>query len=426
MKTKNHGNDDFRAPAYTRILAAIIVFAASVGPAFAIDYIGTVDFQGDVTFSAPIAGINADDLTISIKPETEATGQATKCSITGTTSDNADIAGNYPDAGSVDADYLVERGGPNIPEGTCVTTVVATGSDGVSVSARGSQLIFVDVNDVDTSATVVVPTITVRQSKAIAGLDKDCAKWLKKQMKLRDKCNAKLLKKGPDQADKCKDAGPEPTLPELCDPGDFVEAVLASAHGANDFQVDPMSAPLVDAVAAKDQIKCQKRFGKAAVKFTAKYFKLIDKKCVQAGIDDASCRTSQVGTAKKKLDQIDKCVTDQVLDGGTGTLIPEVGDPCMGCIAGSVLDRKCLKSCFEANLIELGDGMVGDVPECGNGILQGGEFCDDGNLVNGDCCSDSCTVEAGSTEGPNGDATCFDLLDNDCDGDIDLADVDCQ
>jgi cysteine-rich repeat protein len=408
------------------VLAALALFVSTVLPAAAVDYVGTVDFQGDVTFSAPIAGISEQDLTVSVKPETEATGQATKCSITATSSDAPDVTGNYPDAGSVDASYLVERGGPNLPEGTCVTTVVATGTDGISVSARGSQVVFVDVNDVDASGNVVVPTITVRQSKAIAGLYKDCAKWLKKQMKKRVVCNFKLLKKGPDQAEKCKDAGPEPTVPELCDPGDFVEAVLAAAHGANDFQTDPLSAPTIDYVMHKDQVKCQKRFGKAAVNFTAKYFKLVDKKCVQAGIDDASCRSAQANTAKKKLDQIDKCVTDQTLDGGSGTLIPEVGDPCMSCIAANVLDRKCMKSCFQTNLIELGDGMVGDVPECGNGILQGGEFCDDGNLVNGDCCSDSCTLEAGSTEGPNGDLTCSDLLDNDCDGDIDLADVDCQ
>ena len=77
-------------------------------------------------------------------------------------------------------------------------------------------------------------------------------------------------------------------------------------------------------------------------------------------------------------------------------------------------------------LAELGDGIVGDIPECGNGILQGGEFCDDGNLSNGDCCSDSCTVEAPGTEGPLADPTCVDGLDNDCDGFIDAADPDCQ
>jgi hypothetical protein len=40
--------------------------------------------------------------------------------------------------------------------------------------------------------------------------------------------------------------------------------------------------------------------------------------------------------------------------------------------------------------------------------------------------SSSCTVEAGSPEGPMGDATCTDGLDNDCDTLIDAADTDCQ
>jgi len=420
-----------RKPAAARFFLSVIATLLVATPsrlAQANDFVGTVDFQGDVAFSVPIAGISEQDLAVSVKEATEATGQGTKCSITATTSDHADVAGNYPDAGSVDAAYFVERGGSKVPEGTCVTTIVAAGTDGVSVSARGTQTIFVDVNDVDASATVVVPTIVVRQSKAIAGVDKDCLKWMKKQMKQRAKCSARLLKKGVEQADKCKDAGPEPVVPAPCDPGDFVEAVLAFSHGDNDFQVNPLSTPDVDEITHKDQITCQKRFGKAAVNFIAKYTKLIDKKCVQAGLDSEDCRVALVNdkNIKKKLDQIDKCVIDQIVDGGTGTIIPDVGDPCMSCISGSVLDRKCMKGCFESHLIVLGDGMVGDFPECGNGILQSPEFCDDGNLVNGDCCSDMCTVEAGSTEGPNGDATCSDLLDNDCDGNIDAADTDCQ
>jgi len=410
-------------------IAAAVLPVVAADRAHAIDYLGTVDFQGDVAFSAPVAGISEQDLTISVNSATDATGSGTKCSILSTTSDNAHALGSYPDAGSVDAEYFVERGGNKVPEGSCVATIVASGTDGVSVSARGTQTIFVDVNDVDLQSTVAVPTIVVRESKAIAGIDKECLKWTKKQMKLRAKCSAKLLKKGVDQADTCKDAGVEPTLPVLCDPGDFVEAVLAFSHGNNDFQADPLSTPDVDEVMHKDQITCQKRFGKAAVNFVAKYTKLIDKKCVQAGVDSEDCRVNDIVKGKsvgKKLDQIDKCVTDQIVDGGTGTTIPEVSEPCTACIAGAVLDRKCMKTCFESHLISLGDGMVGDFPECGNGIVQSPEFCDDGNLVNGDCCSDLCNVEAGLPEGPFGDATCTDLIDNDCDGDIDAADTDCQ
>ena len=107
--------------------------------------------------------------------------------------------------------------------------------------------------------------------------------------------------------------------------------------------------------------------------------------------------------------------------------MPDVAAPCDVCIDGlGDIDTKCLRGCFEVALVELSDGIIGDLPECGNGIVQGGEFCDDGNLVNGDCCSSSCTVEAGSPEGPMGDGTCSDLLDNDCDALVDGADPNCQ
>jgi cysteine-rich repeat protein len=415
-------------PPWGGILIGTLTFAiaclAIAAPATAVDYSGTVGFTGQTTFPVPIAGIAATDLTVSVSTETESTGNGEKCSISATTSDTPDALGTYPDAGSVSATMLLERGGPQIPDGSCVVKITASGTNGVSVSARGSQTVFVPADDINTSATVNVADIVVRESKAIAGLDKECQIWTKKQLKLRDKCNALLLKKGPLYADKCKDPGPEPIA---CDPGNFVEAILQLAHADNNQQVDPPNAENVeDPVAMLEPLKCQKRFGKAAVNFVNKYVNLVNKKCVAPGIDDASCRSGKVNDSKKKLDQIDKCASDQLVDGGTGRTVPVVDAPCGICIVAGVVDRKCLKSCFQVTLTELADGIIGDLPVCGNGILQSGEFCDDGNLVNGDCCSDSCTVEAGSAEGPSGDPTCSDLLDNDCDGDIDLADTQCQ
>lgn len=427
MIEKNTGSRDITRTGASVVATLAIALASLtfVHPAAAVDYTGTVDFTGQATFAAPIAGITATDLTVRVNDETEATGNGEQCEITATTSDNPDALGTYPDAGSVNADMTISRGGPNIPDGTCIVKLTATGTDGVSVSARGSQTVFVTADNINTSATVNVDDIVVRESKAIAGIAKDCQIWAKKQLKLRDKCNALLLKKGPTYADKCKDAGPEPIG---CDPGNFVEAVLVLAHADNDQQVDAMNAEsIIDQDVLLEQMKCQKRFGKAAVGFVNKYVNFVNKKCVLAGVDGASCRATQVNDSKKKLDQIDKCVGDQLVDGGTGRTVPVVDAPCDVCIDGlGVIDRKCLKSCFQVMLPELGDGIVGDIPECGNGILQAPEFCDDGNLVDGDCCSDTCTVEAGSPEGPAADPTCTDLLDNDCDGDIDLADTQCQ
>jgi hypothetical protein len=51
----------------------------------------------------------------------------------------------------------------------CILTLYATGTDGVATSARGSQTLFLDATEIGGNATVAVPNITVRQSKAIAG-----------------------------------------------------------------------------------------------------------------------------------------------------------------------------------------------------------------------------------------------------------------
>jgi cysteine-rich repeat protein len=404
------------------VIATACALAAPLR-AEAVDYTGTVDFSGQVVFSAPIPGIAPNDLTVSIDTSTEATGNGEKCEINATTSDNPDALGVYPDAGAVSADMEISRGGPNIPGGECVVKVTASGTDGVSVSARGAQTVFVPAAAIQNSDLVNVNDIVVRESKAIAGIDKACEVWSKKQLKLRDKCNALLLKKGPAFAAKCKDAGAEPAG---CDPGQHVEATLTLAHAANDQQTDPPNAENVDPVALKEPVLCQKRFGKATVGFVNKYVKFVNKKCIATNVDSDSCRNQQAKDSKKKLDQIDKCTGDQAVDGGTGRTVPVVAAPCDVCISGGTINRKCLKSCFEVTLPDLGDGILGDIAECGNGIVQGGEFCDDGNLVTGDCCSSSCTVEAPGTEGPLADPTCTDGLDNDCDTLIDAADPDCQ
>jgi cysteine-rich repeat protein len=140
-----------------------------------------------------------------------------------------------------------------------------------------------------------------------------------------------------------------------------------------------------------------------------------------------SSRDARTRDAKKKLDKIDTCAAGQIIDGGTGRAVPQIASPCDVCIdAGGTVDRKCLKSCFQLTIADFSDAILGDLPVCGDGILQPGEFCDDGNTVSGDCCSSTCNVEAGTTEGPMGNPTCSDALDNDCDGLVDATDPNCQ
>ena len=388
-------------------------------------YQGTVHFQGQVVFAAPIPGINAEDLEISVGSTAEATGPGESCSILSTTSDNPDTDGTYPGlSGDVGAEILIDRGGPHLPEGACIITVEASGTDGVSVSARGTQTLFVTAAEIDSAATVAVDDITVRESKAVAGLEKDCYTWIKKQLRKRRKCNILLLKGGAAFAEKCTDGGPEPAG---CDPGGHLEAILALSHGVNDQQTAPESAEAIDLATLKGQFNCQNLFGKAAMTFAFKRLKLVWSLCVAANDNSEDCRSSQSQASKPTLDKIDRCGVDQAIDGATGRPVPDVGSPCDPCIDGAgVINRKCLKDCFQVAVGELTDGIIGDVSVCGNGIVQPGEFCDDGNLTPGDCCDELCRVELGVPEGPEGDPTCSDGLDNDCDGATDGADTDCQ
>ena len=407
------------------IVAALLTGACllpSTAPAS--DVTGTVSFEGMVTFSAPIPDIAFTDLTVAPSATSEATGNGETCTVNTVTSDSPDGTGAYPDTGTVSVNITLHRGGPMVPDGDCILTLHATGTDGVTTSARGSQTVFLDATEIGSSATVTGVNITVRQSKAIAGVDAVCLKWVKKQLRFRSRCNFLLLKLGPSAV--CRDASLEE--PVGCDPGNHVEAILALGHGANDQQTDPPNAEAVDFTALRDQVVCQRLLGRAAFAFTAKRSKLVDKICVDGGIDSVDCRADRSRDSRRPLDAIDRCSTAQMVDGGTGRTVPVVGAPCDACIAGATLDRRCLKGCFQTALDELSDGIIGDVAVCGNGIQQPGEFCDDGNTSGADCCSATCTVTGNTpgTEGPLLDPSCSDGIDNDCDDATDGADTDCQ
>jgi cysteine-rich repeat protein len=398
-----------------------------VAPAtHATDITGTVSFQGMVSFSAPIPGIAVTDLTVTPRDTSEATSPGEQCTVNTVTSDSPDGTGAYPSGGTVSVNITLSHGGMPVPDGQCVLTIRATGSDDVATSARGSATVFLDATDIGTNATLTGVDITVRESKAIAGVDSLCLRWVKKQLRLRARCNFLLLKFGPSAV--CSDASADE--PVGCDPGDYVAAILALGHGGNDQQTDPPSAEAVDfAGLLHDQVVCQRLFGRAALVFAAKRSKLVDKNCVDAGVDSEACRAARSNDAKLPLNAIDRCGVDQLVDPMTGRAVPQVGVPCDPCIDGlGNIDRKCLKSCFQTALDELSDGIVGDLPICGNGILQSPEFCDDGNTSGADCCSATCTVTGNTpgTEGPMGDGTCSDGIDNDCDNATDAADTDCQ
>lgn len=436
-------------------LAGALGLALAPGAVRAVDVQGTVSFQGQLVFGGSIPGVDLDSVRVTVDGASEATGPGVHCSVVASTADDADAAGDYPDAGAVTAELLMERGGPQQPEGACLVTLRAAGWDGVSTTAHGVTTLLVTAAEIGAGAPLAAPAISLRASKALAGLSTECKKWAKKELKLRDKCNATILKLGGAGALlKCKEAGAEPLD---CDPGDHVQAALALAHGGNDQQTDVGSGQAVDLDALGAQAKCQKLFGKAAVKFVGTLASRIQAECVKPGDDGRDCREQQVNAARAKLDPIDDCGADAMADAATGRVVPVVGPPCLSCIGAGAIDEKCLKSCFEESLADLASGLVGDVPVCGDGIPQNGEFCDDGNLDDGDCCSalcgvsipadneQSCGVGACAVTAPvcsDGEAvlcepgvpgaeslfdgsSCSNGADDDCDGLTDAADPDC-
>lgn len=429
--------------------ATIIGTVTNPQPASADGYTGTVNFQGNAVFVSPITGITLDDLTVSSGPIVEATGGGgAKCEITSNGSAPVDALGAYPQTGTLSVGLNLYKNGGGLPDGDCKVELRASGNDGGAISAHGSIIVVVTAAEISGNATVIAPDLPVRQSKTQAGLDTDCLKWVKKEIKLQGKCNAHLWKLGATEGVlKCKENDPEPAD---CDPVDYAEAVLALSFGDMNQQVDPPSASMVDLEIVGEEAKCQRYLGKAAVNFVAKRNILVQKKCIDQLIDTQTCRSQASTDAKPRLSLIDKCVAlTPVLD-VSGLTLPDVDEPCRAdCLIGGTYDRKCLKLCFEIELTSLSDGLIGDLPMCGNSVIQGNETCDDGNTTAGDCCNATCLIEPPGTQTcgvgicevttdqcSNGSPAvctpgdpqaeiCDDGLDNDCDGLTDGADLDC-
>jgi hypothetical protein len=111
-----------------------------------------------------------------------------------------------------------------------------------------------------------------------------------------------------------------------------------------------------------------------------------------------------VGGKKGFCQEVAVCVPDE--------------DPEISCFDGNDNDCDGATDCADANC----DGASGGPTTCGVGecAATGNLSCSGGTEV------DTCTPGTPGVEGPFGDATCGDTLDNDCDGLTDAADPDCQ
>jgi hypothetical protein len=135
--------------------------------------------------------------------------------------------------------------------------------------------------------------------------------------------------------------------------------------------------------------------------------------------DPNACQASEPGSEVTCDDG-----EDNDCDGLTDAADPD----CQACVPDETPEQSCFdgsdNDCDE--LIDCADtadceGAIGAPTTCGVGACEatGNLTCSGGAEVN------SCTPGAPGVEGPEGDPTCSDGIDNDCDGDTDAADADC-
>jgi hypothetical protein len=152
------------------LVGAGALFAAAL-PAGALDVQGTVTLAGQVLFATAVAGMDAADLRVSVDGATDATGPGVKCSVVSSTNAVPDgVTGAY----SASAEVLMERGGPQLPEGACLLTLRAAGWDGVATSAHASTTLLVSADDLQASAVLSPAVLLARVSRPAALLSADC------------------------------------------------------------------------------------------------------------------------------------------------------------------------------------------------------------------------------------------------------------
>jgi hypothetical protein len=135
-------------------------------------------------------------------------------------------------------------------------------------------------------------------------------------------------------------------------------------------------------------------------------------------------------SADNGLCQVAVCneVVDDCLPQADDTLVCVSNVECLSCSNGTCTSsRSCAvasNACNQGSCDPAGTGGCIQIP-----INQGlgcSSNCTTGGTCNNGVCTGGTPTNPSTTEGPSGDATCRDFIDNDCDGAQDAADPGCQ
>lgn len=151
------------------------------------------------------------------------------------------------------------------------------------------------------------------------------ANAVKKSLRQATRCDYKTLRSGPDP-------GCTITPPPSC-AGTLVTDATNLAYG-----LDPLTE--VDASAVRDQLKCQKRIGKAVAYYVSTKLRYLIK-----GKTPAEAEAKAI----KRLDQLpDLCAVAAAADPGSSLVLPRVGPQCAAAIGapGAAVDTAALRDCL--------------------------------------------------------------------------------
>ena len=175
-------------------------------------------------------------------------------------------------------------------------------------------------------ATLVIVAATVEP--AAAGCTEPAeASAVKRSLSRRLACNDRRLRGGPTVT--CRS-----TLPPAC-AGTLVADAAALGYGAND---DPTTG--VDAHALSDQLRCQKRIGRAVSAYVGTKLRGLIR-----GRDPVTLEAA----ARRRLERVpDRCALNVAQDATTLRLLPAVGPQCDAAVgaAGNAVDGAALRDCL--------------------------------------------------------------------------------